>query len=226
MILRKRPEQLADPVAMSRRRAQTRRAIRRREPKRGSGIRDAGKLRILPKARENADALIGNYEFKATLSDSVGGNACLRPRAVKVDIVLKLTERSKDALGQTAGKASGDRRILGVLRPLVPERPVFRGGIVLDQREDAPNIALTGTADGAVDECIIDHPYERWFKLDGGVRFSMQPACQRHLDKRPNASGTADTEAAIRSKVAGDSLPEQIIGGTEIPDSRPFYTGR
>jgi hypothetical protein len=218
---RQRAKYLSDPIAVTGSPAEPRCSIRRGCPKRLARVGEVRELWVLLQARKHTNAGVRHDELECTGRRGIGNNARLWVATVLVDIVLEFAQGAKHCRRVAARETGVHRGLLGAACPKVPLALILGRWIVVAQPKYAGTSAKLGAADGPMCNCVARKLRKRCIERGPGIGVKVSVRCHRHLDDWPDPAGPQDVDLSNRQQPAALSLPEQVVGGPEIPHDVP-----
>jgi hypothetical protein len=216
-----RAKYLSDPIAVPRSPAEPRRAIRRRRPKRLARVSEVRELWILLQARKHTYSCVRHDELERPGGRGIGHNARLRTTAVLVDIVLEFAQGAKHCRRVAARETSVHRGLLGAARPKIPLALIVGCRIMVAEPIYAGTSAKLGAASGPAGDRVAREMRKRCIERGPRVGVRVRVRRHRHLNDWPNSTGPQDADLSNRQQPTAFCLPEQVVGGPEIPHDVP-----
>jgi len=207
-------KQLTDAVAVTRASGMPRCAVGRGHPERRSGIRQPGELWILAQAGQHAATRVGDDELERAVARGIGDDAALRPAAVLEDIVHQLAEGAHQPGSQSPRQSRRDRRVLGMLGPLLPDQAFGAVAVRIEarQREYAGPVAGARAADRPLSERtdqLVKHRRLDHHRTVGGGQGGRR---HRQFDQRSDPARPTERNGPEGRQPSGNGLPKQIVG--------------
>ncbi|MFC3075695.1 hypothetical protein [Shinella pollutisoli] len=128
--MRQRTKKLTDAVAVPRLSTESRCTVVESCTQGLAGILKVRKFRILLKARQHAQAGIGNDKLESAVTYRIGHKPCFDAAAMRIDVILQLAQCAKQPLYKPARKIASRSRVLGMLGPLIPKGLILGGGVM------------------------------------------------------------------------------------------------
>ncbi len=209
-----RPKQLSNTIAVACAARVPRRPVRNGDTQRRSGIWKNREFGILAQTREHTSPTVSDHELEGAFDRGINDNATFRSAAVFKHIVLQLAQRTHQAADEPCCQPRCNRRVLGVLRPLLPGKPfrVPSTRVHPGQGEHPGAIACAGTADRSIPEREFD--LVKYWCFDHDATVSVWESCggHREFNQRPNPSRPTERDRSKLRQSAGDRLPQEIVG--------------